>query len=451
MKTRRDQLQQLSKDELIEVILSLEARVVALEGQQKRPRKTPRNSSKPSGQSPKGERRQRRAAKRGPKAGHAGKSRERSEPDMIVACQVEHCEQCGEHLEGAKHYRVGSSQIVEIPPIRPLVIEAQRYAARCPNCQYEQAADYPMGFEPQRVFGPNLETLVHYLHLAHPLSYQRVQRIARDVLGLEISVGALVNAVRRGYTALQNAATSIRDAVRASPVIGSDETGIRVGGHNHWQWVFQTPQHVYFHIASRRNAAVLQTVMADSCPVTWVSDLAPAQLKHPAIELQICLAHQVRDLQWSIDTDRCAWAYHFQALLYRAMRLGQQRDNMPPQAYAKQVQTMEQTCNYLLSTPPIWPDSRRLHRRFLKHRQSLFVFLYRHNVPPTNNASEQALRNSVIYRKVTGGFRTSWGATIYANAASIFETARRQGLDILQTLRSVLNPTQFPLFAVQRE
>ncbi len=395
MKTRREQLQQLSKDELIEVILSLETRIVALEGQKKRPRKTPRNSSTPSGQSRKGDRRRRRGTKRGPKAGHEGKSRERSEPDMIVACRVESCEQCGEDLARARHYQVGSSQIVEIQPIRPMVIEAQRYGVHCPSCQHEQIAAYPTGYEPQRVFGPNLETLVHYLHLAHPLSYQRVQRIARDVLGLEISVGALVNAVRRGYSALQEAATAIRDAVRASPVIGSDETGVRVTGQNHWQWVFQTPQHVYFHIAPRRNAEVLHSVMADGCPVTWVSDLASAQLKHPASELQICLAHQVRDLQWSIDNDRCAWAYHFQALLYRAMRLGQQRDNMPSLAYARQAQAIEQTCNYLLSITPKTPDSQRLRRRFLKHRKSLFIFLYRHNVPPTNNASEQALRVSI--------------------------------------------------------
>ena len=66
------------------------------------------------------------------------------------------------------------------------------------------------------------------------------------------------------------------------------------------------------------------------------------------------------------------------------------------------------------------------------------MFLERDDVPPTNNASEQALRNSVIYRKVTGGFRTQWGAQLYATVISILETARRQGLDLFQVLASVL-------------
>jgi len=43
----------------------------------------------------------------------------------------------------------------------------------------------------------------------------------------------------------------------------------------------------------------------------------------------------------------------------------------------------------------------------------------------------QALRNSVIYRKVTGGFRSDWGAELYANLISMLETARRQ--DVLSS------------------
>jgi len=40
-------------------------------------------------------------------------------------------------------------------------------------------------------------------------------------------------------------------------------------------------------------------------------------------------------------------------------------------------------------------------------------------VPAHNNASERALRPSVIHRKVTGGFRSTWGANAYAALASV--------------------------------
>jgi len=35
-------------------------------------------------------------------------------------------------------------------------------------------------------------------------------------------------------------------------------------------------------------------------------------------------------------------------------------------------------------------------------------------VPSTNNVSEREIRSSVIFRKVTGGFRSDWGARIHA-------------------------------------
>jgi len=68
----------------------------------------------------------------------------------------------------------------------------------------------------------------------------------------------------------------------------------------------------------------------------------------------------------------------------------------------------------------------------------LLLFLERTDVPPTNNASQQALRNSVIYRKVTGGFGSMWGATLYANLPSILESAGRQARPIFDLLASVL-------------
>jgi transposase len=111
------------------------------------------------------------------------------------------------------------------------------------------------------------------------------------------------------------------------------------------------------------------------------------------------------------------------------------------------VADVEQALHTLLTHYPQNPDSQRLRQRYRKHRQSLFVCLYHPDVPPTNNASEQALRNSVIYRKVTGGFRSSWGATVYASLISILETARRQERSCFATLSAILagHPTFAPL------
>lgn len=432
-------LLELSKEELVEIILELQKQVQELRDQIKRPPKTPRNSSTPPSQERKGKRRRPRGtAKRGPKEGHVGKSRERREPDVVIELRVERCEKCGTDLSAEPQKVVGSSQVVDIPPVKPVVIGALRCAVDCPVCGQQQTADYPPGLEAERVFGPRLEALTHYLHMAHPLGYVRVQNILRDVVGLDISLGALVNIVKRGQATFAAAAQAILDTIRDSQIIGSDETGARIDGDKAWLWVVQTTTDVYYTIAPTRGAVVLEDLMAGNVPLVWISDLAKAQLKQPALRRQICIPHQTRDLQYAIDAARCAWAYRFQALLFHAQRLGKQRDAIPPHAYGRQVLAIEHACDTLLAQIPKSKWSQNLHRRFLKHRDDLFTFLYIPNVPSSNNASEQALRNSVIYRKVTGGFRSDWGAAAYANVISIVETARRRGQDILQTLLDLL-------------
>lgn len=46
-------------------------------------------------------------------------------------------------------------------------------------------------------------------------------------------------------------------------------------------------------------------------------------------------------------------------------------------------------------------------------------------MPPTNNASERDIRPSTIFRKVTNGFRSTWGRDLYAGVRSVLNTARR--------------------------
>ena len=54
-------------------------------------------------------------------------------------------------------------------------------------------------------------------------------------------------------------------------------------------------------------------------------------------------------------------------------------------------------------------DGIRLQNRYLAFQNNLFLFLDNSTIPPTNNASDQALRCSVIFRKIAKHFRSNWG------------------------------------------
>ncbi len=50
-----------------------------------------------------------------------------------------------------------------------------------------------------------------------------------------------------------------------------------------------------------------------------------------------------------------------------------------------------------------------------------------------------ALRPSVIFRKVTNGFRSEWGAQTYAAFRSVVSTAKLHKRSVLEDLRRVLD------------
>jgi transposase len=99
-------------------------RVTELEANVRRPPKTPGNSSVPPSVGHKPNRAERRRKKRGPKKGHQGQSRPRVPPDVLVRCRPTACRGCGAALAESGQRRVRRSQVVELPELRPVVIEA---------------------------------------------------------------------------------------------------------------------------------------------------------------------------------------------------------------------------------------------------------------------------------------------------------------------------------------
>jgi transposase len=178
----------------------------------------------------------------------------------------------------------------------------------------------------------------------------------------------------------------------------------------------------------------------------WGSDCLPAQLKAKAKRHQLCLAHQLRNLQAVVDR-YCVlwWATAMQTLFRAAIHLHHQRTELPPDQFQNRVARLEQLCDWLLKRPLSQPEAVKLQRRYRKHRQHLFVFLYRTDVPPTNNVSERALRPAVVHRKVTGGFRSEWGANAYAAVASVIDTAALKGVSPFAAIQPLMGTPALPL------
>jgi transposase len=452
-------LELLPASVLAEMVRALQARVTALEAELARlrgggpptpPKKTPANSSVPPAKGFKARRPDPAPGvarpRRGPKPGHAGSSRrraERDQVDIVLPCRPATCAHCQAPLPAGGGRVVGRRQMTDLPPVRPVVIEARRLRVRGRRCGHGTVGHYPSGFGATGAFGPRLVATATLLHEAHHVAYARLVELFAGLFGLRVSEGALVEAVGRLAHTLLPAAAQIAEEVRQAPVIGSDETSARVDGVNWWEWVFQTATAAYHTIQRRRNTEVVLTFLNGTIPRAWTSDLWKPQLAAPAVEYQICLAHQLRDLEYARQAETGAaraparaWAEALRALLQRAIHTRNLHvaGGVDAATYATAVAAIETEVDELLAAdlPAGW--SYDLQTRDQVHRRGLLTFLHELDVPPTNNASERSLRPSVVHRKVTGGFRSEVAARGYAAVRTVTDTARKRGQDVFATL-----------------
>jgi transposase len=314
------------------------------------------------------------------------------------------------------------------------VIETRQYVVICPCCGERQHGKLPEGLETGRYFGPRLEALVTDLHHEHHIGYKRLRQICDEIFGLELSAGGMVSIVKRAGKAAAEEAEAIGERVRQSKVIGSDETSARVHGRNYWQWVCVGDNREYHVIVPSRGYDVIENLMQACEAEVWVCDCWKAQLNAPAKICQICLSHQIRNLQGLIDKrPRLAWARKMQSLFRKAIHLRNRHEEMTARSYKRQVAIIEVRLAYLLKRTFKGLGSNLLDR-YRKYRNSLFIFLHRMDVPAHNNACERALRPSVIHRKVLGSFRSDWGAQAYASLATVLNTAKRHRQSAFQKL-----------------
>jgi len=422
-----------------ERIAAQDARIAALEAridELSRPPKTPDNSSKPPSQ---GQKQDRAApADRPPRKSRPGVGRKlHPEPDRVVDAKLAACPNCRAAIpEGAQTPQQVYERI-ELPPIRPDVTQVRLFGGRCVCCGERVIAAAPSGLEPGSPFGQSIAALVVYLHYAHAIGMERLALLMDEIFALTISEGAISNILARAREPLLAATATIRETVLASKVVCSDETSARVIGKNWWEWVFVGTLAVLHVIRPSRGKAVVQALFGETRPMVWVSDMLGSQRGH-AVEWQVCLAHLLRDARYAIECGDTAFSAPFKLLLLRAIAIGRRRETLRDTTLKQYLADLERRLDRIMAAVPIGEPGRKLRKRMAANRAHLFVFITNRDVPYTNNVSERHLRPSVIFRKVTNGFRCEWGAETYAAFRSVVSTAKANRASVLAVLRFVL-------------
>jgi transposase len=423
--------------ELVAQNKALLARIAELESKQGKPPKTPDNSSLPPSRGQKGSVAEPARGKKARK-GHPGAARALVEnPDATRDIYAERCT-CGATLDAAGQELARAWDHVDLPPIKPVTTRINLFRTTCPCCKARVTAQAPADMPEGSPFGPGIQAAVAYLHGCQMVSFKRLTELCEGLFGLTVSQGAISNMLARMGMPFGVAAEEIAATVRASEVIASDETSARIKGKTHWQWTFGCATAIYHMIAPTRGKCVPADFLAGARPKVWLSDRLPAQCTHAEAH-QFCLAHLIRDAQYAIDHGDTIFAPQFKAFLKDACAVGRRRPDLADSTIGTHRRRLDRELDRLLDLKPTDVEGSHLRATIdVTARDKLLVFLTRRDVEPTNNESERALRPSVIFRRVTNGFRSEWGAKVYADLCSIVATGRLAGRTALAAIRDAL-------------
>lgn len=423
----REDLEKLSRAELVELVLKLQ-----------HPSKTSRTSSQPPSMDRKARREQSRPG--GAKPGHEGHHRRLCDaPDAFIDHRPAQCPDCGRAIPVDHPGEViGEYDWIDLPPHQPVVERHRRLSCACPGCGGRVKAAVPEAAAGSP-FGPRISALAFYFRYIQHVSYQRLERLFHDICGLRISQGALGNILRRGSVAFEARKSEILAQLRGAEAVASDETGVRIEGQNAQQWVFRSNDVVLHEMAFSRGAQVVRDVMDGHRPRFWLSDRYSAQQGH-AEQHQTCLAHLARDaarvLQLGCERIGLSLKLWFDAVF----ALAQERADLAASTLKRKRRELEGRIIRITNHEPDCAETAHILRKIARARDQLLSFL---DAPPgmlepTNNACERALRPAVIGRKITNGFRSHWGANADAALRSCTDTAALKGSTPFSTIKNIL-------------
>ena len=427
---------------------ALETRVTALvamvQALQEQLRQTSRNSSRPPSSDPplpQRPHRPRGQRRRGGQPGHPGSTRTLipvEEVDEVVVIKPAQCTHCQAPLSGDDP-QPWRPQVLELPPIKPVVTEYQWHQLACPACGETTRAPWPAGV-PSRTYGARVQATVALCTGAYRLSKRTTQQVMAEVFGVPMSVGT-ISPLEQATTAVVAAPVEeARTYVHEHAVAHLDETSWCQGGKRAWLWVAVTSLVTVFLVRMSRGGQVARELLGAQFSGILVTDRYSAYNWYPVRWRQLCWAHLLRDFEAmrgrggrseEIGDALLAQAHQMFAWWHRV-----REGTLKRSTFRSYMSPLRREVERLLEAGSRCgvPKTAGTCRDILKRRQALWTFVQVEGVEPTNNTAERSIRPGVLWRKGSFGTQSAEGSRFVESMMTVVATLKQQQRSVLEYL-----------------
>jgi len=464
-----------SRDELVEMVVELSARLVALEERveglaRENERLTKENavlkerlglSSKNSHKPPSSDgpatpkdggqkKRRKKGRKPGGQPGHDGNHRTLLPEEQVDRFEDVHpkdCNVCGGAVFGSDD-APQRHQVHDLPEeIRLTTVEYRLHALFCPDCRKTTRAELPEGVS-WSPFGPRLQASVALLSVDYKQSDRKIRDFLQDFFGFEVSLGAVASMRKAVSEALVRPHNEALEHVQDQEIVHADETGWRVKAKRAWVWVATTFCVSLFLLRPRRSGEVAQELLGEDFLGYLVSDRWSSYKWVDKRRRQLCWAHLLREFL------RIAGRGGSSGRLGRRLeKLGHdlfhewhryRRGELQWSSFRTYAGEIRREVRACLDRGSRCRQEKTAAtcRDLLECETMMWTFTRVEGLEPTNNAAERALRPAVIRRKLSFGTQSDWGSRFVERMLTVSTTLRQQGRDVLGYLTEACRARQ---------
>jgi transposase len=405
---------------------------------------TSQNSSRPPSSDPPQTQRLRRPRskrRRGGQPGHPGHTRilvPVDEVDEVVIIKPKECMHCHASLAGDDP-QPWRHQVIEIPPIKPVVTEYQWHQLACPACGETTRAPWPAGVS-SGTYGPRVQATVALCTGAYRLSKRMTQQMMEDVFGVPMSVGTISLLEQTTTAAVAAPVEEARTYVHAQAVAHLDETSWRQGGKRAWLWAAVTSWVTVFVVRMSRGGQVARALLGETFAGILVTDRYSAYNWYPVRWRQLGWAHLLRDFTAMCDRGGDSAALG-EALLAQARQMFTwwhrvREGTLQRSTFRSYMTPLRREVERLLeagSRSGI-PKTAGTCQDIVKRREALWTFVQVDGVEPTNNAAERSLRPGVLWRKGSFGTQSEEGSCFVESMMTVVTTLKQQQRNVWEYL-----------------
>lgn len=369
--------------------------------------------------------------------GYPGKTRPKPKPDVVKAPEwKDRCEHCGAPL-GEPSY-VNHRVVEEISNPSPRqVIDFLEFEWRCGACKAHTVSKHP-DCPPDGRFGKNILVQATLMKFQERLPLQKVCEALETHHGLPVTPATVMDITRRVSEWLRPEYEAVRERIRRSRVVYTDETGEKVDGVRHWLWCFTTDTETLAVIRKSRGKKVLEETLGKDFRGVIVCD---GWRSYPTFtrSIQRDWAHLLREADWLAE--------HFEEAepMKRALHeiYGDLKasllDDPPPEERARLEKKAKRRLSYWLDKRYKGVEAKRFVQKVRNGFDHWFTFVTTPGVEPTNNRAERALKEHVVQRKIMGTFRNGKGTRIYETVMTLLATWKQRGLNTSKAMAESLS------------